>query len=104
MRAPGRLTVAGLVSGRPGIECPEQDEGSRETDCSRAGLRAPPPLPSAGAHRPGNHPWGGSAGSLPVEGAHSCLAARGVAQFLGLPGRLSYCCEREILPEVMLEA
>lgn len=27
-----------------------------------------------------------------------------VAQFLGLPGRLSYCCEREILPEVMLEA
>ena len=53
MRAPGRLTVAGLVS------------------------RRPPPLPSAGAHRPGNHPWGGSAGSLPVEGAHRCLAARG---------------------------
>jgi hypothetical protein len=80
MRAPGRLPVAGLVSGRP--------------------LPSPRLVPTGRVTTLGE----GSAGSLPVEGAHSCLAARGVAQFLGLPGRLSYCCEREILPEVMLEA
>lgn len=72
--------MAGLVSGRP------------------------PPLPSAGAHRPGNHPWGGSAGSLPVEEPTGVSLLVAAAQCLGLPGRLSYYWEREILPEVMLEA
>jgi hypothetical protein len=80
MRAPGRLTVAGLVSGRP-LPSPRLVPTGRVTTLRRARQEA-------------------SRWREPT--AVSLLVA--VAQFLGLPGRLSYCCEREILPEVMLEA
>ena len=90
----------------PGSECPEQDEGSRETDCSRAGLQAPTSLPLGWCPQAGYPPLGRKARqeASPWREPTGVSLLVAVAQFLGLPGHPSYCCEREILPEVMLEA